>query len=47
MPGTQAQYLKDNLNIDAQIFHNLAHLLYSNLNRSCYGHPLWDLSHDR
>ena len=32
MPGTQAQDLKDNLNIDAQSIHNLAHLLYSNGN---------------
>ena len=30
MPGTQAQNLKDNLNIDAQMIHTLAHLLYSN-----------------
>ena len=49
MPGNigQAQNLNDNLNIDTQIIHNLAHLLYSNVNRSCYGHPLCDLSHDR
>ena len=43
MPGTQAQNLKKNLNIDAQIIHNLAHLLYSNGNRSCCGHPKCDL----
>ena len=37
------QNLQDNLNIDKQI-HDLAHLLYSNVNRSCCGHPLCDLS---
>ena len=31
---------KNNLNIDKQIIHNLAHLLYSNGNRSCL-----DISH--
>ena len=39
MPVTQAQNLKDNLNIDAQIIHNLPHLLYSNGNRSCLDNP--------
>ena len=47
MPGTQIQNLLNNLNIDTQIIHNLAHLLYSNVNRSCVGHPLCDLSQDR
>ena len=47
MPGTQTQNLPYNLNIDTQIIHNLAHLLYSNLNRSCFGHPSCDLSQDR
>ena len=47
MPGTQAQNLKDNLNIDAQITHNLAHLLYSNGNISCFEHPSCDLRQDR
>ena len=35
------------LNIDQQNIHNLALLLYSNRNRSCFGHPLCDLSQDR
>ena len=47
MPGTHAQNLHDNLNIDTQIIHNLAHLLYSNMNKSCFGHPSCDLSQDR
>ena len=47
MPGTQAQDLQDNLNIDAHIIHNLAQVLYSNKNRSCFGHPSCDLSQDR
>ena len=34
MAGIQAQYLQDNFIIDTQIIHNLAHLLYSNVNRS-------------
>ena len=34
MAGTQAQNLQDNINIDTQIIHNLAHLLYSKVNRS-------------
>ena len=47
MAGTQAQNLQDNFNIDTQTIHNLAHLLYySNLNRSCFGHPSCDLSQD-
>ena len=33
MAGPWSQKLKDNLNIDKQIIHNLAHLLYSNGNR--------------
>ena len=40
IPGTQAQNSQDHLNIDANIIHNLANLLYSNGNRSCFGHPL-------
>ena len=44
MPGTHAQNLQDNLNIDAHIIHNLLH---SNENRSCFGHLLCDLSQDR
>ena len=47
MAGIQAQNLQDNFNIDTQIIHNLAHLLYSNVNRSCFGHPSCDLSQDR
>ena len=48
MAGTPAQNLQDNFNIDStQIIHNLAHLLYSNMNRSCFGCPSWDLSQDR
>ena len=47
MPGTQTQNLQYNLNIDTQIIHNLAHLLYSNVNRSCFGHPSCDLGLDR
>ena len=39
--------IQDNLNIDKQIIHNLAHLLYSNVKRSCFRHPLCDLSQDR
>ena len=46
MPGSLFQYLQDNLNIDKQIIHNFAHLLYSNVNRSCFGHPSCDLSQD-
>ena len=45
MPGAQTQNLQDNLNIDTQNIHNLE--LYSNVNRSCFGHPLCDLSQDR
>ena len=47
MPGSWGQNLQDDCNIDKQIIHNLAHLLYSNVNRSCYGHPSCDLSQDR
>ena len=47
MAGIQAQNLQDNLNINTQIIHNLAHILYSNVNRSCFGHPSRDLSQDR
>ena len=47
MAGIQAQNVQDNLNIDTQIIHNPLHLLYSNVNRSCFGHPLCDLSQDR
>ena len=47
MAGSWGQHLQDNINIDKQIIHNLAHLLYSNVNRSCFGHPSWDLSQDR
>ena len=48
MAGTQAQNLQGNFNIDTQIIHNLAHLLYySNMNRSCFGHPSCDPSQDR
>ena len=43
MAGTEAQNLHDNFNIDRQIIHNLAHLLYSKVNRSCCGHPKCDL----
>ena len=46
MPGSGGQNLQNNLNIDKQIIHNLAHLLYSNGNRSSFGHPSWDLSQD-
>ena len=46
MAGTQAQNLQDNFNIDTQTIHNLAHLLYSNVNRSCFGHHLCDLGQD-
>ena len=47
MAGTQTQHLQDNLNIDTHIIHNLAHLLHSNMNRSCFGHLSYDLSQDR
>ena len=39
MAWTQAQNVQDNFNIDTQIIHILAHLLYSNMNRSCFGMP--------
>ena len=47
MAGTQAQNLQNNFNTDTQIIHNLAHLLYSKGNRSCFVHPSCDLSQDR
>ena len=47
MPGPWGQHLQDNLNIDKQIIHNLAHLLYSNVNRSCFERPSCDPSQDR
>ena len=48
MAGTQAQNLQDNFYfaIGLHIIHNLAHLLYSNVNRSCYVHPRIDSSQD-
>ena len=46
MAESRGQHLQENLNIDKEIIHNLANLLYSNGNRSCFGHPLWDLSQD-
>ena len=39
MAGSWGEHLQDNLNIDNQIIQNIAHLLYSNGNRSCFGHP--------
>ena len=47
MAGSWGQHLQDNLNIDKQIIDNLAHLLYSNGNRSCFVHPSCDLIQDR
>ena len=47
MPGAQTHNLQYNRNIDTQIIHNLAYLLYSNVNRSCFGHPSCDLRQDR
>ena len=46
MVGTQAQNLHDHFNINTQTIHNLARLLYSNVNRSCFAHPSCDLSQD-
>ena len=46
MPGSQGQNVQDVRNIDKQIIHNLAHLLYSNGNRSCFGCSC-DLNQDR
>ena len=46
MAGIQAQNLQDSFNIGTQIIHNLAHILYSYVNRSCFGHPSCDLSQD-
>ena len=47
MAGSWGQHLQYNLNIDKQIIHNLANLLYSNRNRSSFGHSSCDLSQDR
>ena len=47
MSRSGSQNLQNNLNIDKQIIHNLAHVLSFNLNRSCFGHPSCDLSQDR
>ena len=47
MAGTQAHNLQDSFNIETHIIHNLAYLLYSKVNRSCFGHPSCDLSQDR
>ena len=47
MAGSWFQNLQDNININKQLIHDFAHLLYSNVNRSCFGHPLCDLSQDR
>ena len=47
MVGTQGHNLQDSFNIDEHIIHNLAHLLYSNVNRACFGRPSCDLSQDR
>ena len=47
MAGTQAQNLQDNFNFATHIIHSLAHLLYFYVNRSCCGHPSYDLKQDR
>ena len=49
MPGSWFQNLQDNFNVDKQLIHNFAHvhLLYSIVNRSCFGHPMCDLSQAR
>ena len=47
MPGSWGQNLEVNLNINKQLIHKFAHFLYSNVNRSCFRHPLCDLSQDR
>ena len=47
MAGTEARNLQYDFNIDTQIVHNLAHLLYSNRNGPYYGQPTCDLSQDR
>ena len=47
MAGAQTQNLQYDLNINTQIIHNFAHLLCSNVDRSCFGHLLCDLSQDR
>ena len=38
MPGLWLLNLQDSLNIHKQLIHNSAHLLYSKVNRSCFGH---------
>ena len=45
IPWTQAQNLQNNLNIDRQVIHNLAHLLYSNRYRSCFIDHVLDIPH--
>ena len=40
MIGSWFQNLQDNLNINKESIHKFAHLLYSSMNRSCFGHPL-------
>ena len=45
MAGSWGHNLQNN--IDIQIVLNLAHLLYSNMNKSCFGHSSWDQSQDR
>ena len=47
MPVSWFQNLQNNITIDKQLSHNFARLLYSKVNRSCFGHPLGDLSQDR
>ena len=47
MAGTQAHNCHYNLNIDTHIIHNLVHLLYYNVNQSCFGHPSCDLNQDK
>ena len=47
MAGSWGQSLQNNLDIDKQIIHNLGHLQYSKVNRSCFSHPSCDLSQDR
>ena len=41
------QNVQHNINIAKQLIHSFAHSLYSNVNRSCFGHPLCDLSQVR
>ena len=47
MAGSGGKNLQNNLYIDKQIICNLAQLLYSNGNRSCFGRCLCDFSQDR